>query len=304
MQIIKHDGKVIAEPGIYSGIHIEDYHSNPFLCDGPSISSSGLRTFIERPSKYWAFSPYNAKRFPKKSNASFDFGKAAHHLLLEGAEGFARQFAVSPFEDFRSAAARQWRDEQIAKRKPIVTTADLEAISRIRDSLDRHPVIQGGLLDGDVEMSMVARFGRIWLRARPDVVPRHAGDFADLKTTNSIIYDDLERSIYQYGYHVQAAVVRMVARAVMGEGFTFNGFAFVFVEKEPPYDVRIVQLKPDAIDLGEKQVRLALRDFERCIERMDWPGEEGDDPGIGYIGLPSWATPRIETAIRHKELQS
>jgi len=304
MQIVQHDGKVILAPGIYAGVDIEIYHGNPFLCDGPSISSSGLRSFIQRPSLYWAFSPYNANRYEKPENKAFDFGKAAHHLLLEGAAGFAERFAVSPFENFRSKEAQAWRDRMIEFRKPIVTNDDLVTIERMRDSLAKHPVIKGGIFDGHVELSMLARFGNVWLRARPDVVPRHEGDFADLKTTTSIAFEDLERAIYNHGYYVQAAVVRMVARAVMGEGFNFNGFAFVFVEKAPPYDVRIVQLKPEAIDLGERQARQALRDFERCIERMEWPSEEGDDPGIGYIGLPGWATPRVETDIRHREMQA
>lgn len=305
MEIRKHDGFVITDPGIYAGIDIDAYHQNPFLCDKPSISSSGIRALIDRPSLYWAYSPYNAKRFERESSAELDFGKAAHHLLLEGDEGFAEKFVVSPFDSFRSKEAREWRDGTVASGKTIVTQTDLDKISAIRDSLNRHPIIRGGIMSGQVEMSMFCRVDDwLWLRARPDAIPAHSGDFADLKTTTSVRYEDLERSIYKFGYHIQAAMIRKVARSVMGDDWKFGGFAFVFVEKSPPYDVRILQLRDDAIDLGERQINEGLRMMQACIKRWEWPGEEGFSPGVGYVGIPEWGASRIRTDLDMREREN
>lgn len=299
--IREYTGGAITEPGIYTGIDIEQYHHDTDLCDGWSISSSGLRSFIERPSLYWAYSPYNPNRFERPDKKHFDFGKAAHHLLLEGAEGFEREFVLNPYTDFRTNEAKAWRVRQRLFGKTIITEADLATIQFMRDSLAKHPVIQGGLLDGIAEASMIAKIGKLWIRSRPDMIPPHSGDFADLKTTTSLAYEDIERTIYNYGYHVQAALTRKVATIVMGEGFVFGGFAFVFIEKTPPYDVKIFQLRPEALDLGDKLIDRALSDFEICMERNEWPGDEGFAPSLGFIGIPAWAKARTETALAYKE---
>lgn len=301
MNPIPYEGGAITAPGIYTGVPIESYHHDISLFDGWAISSSGLRAFISRPSEYWCHSPYNPKRFERPATKALDFGKAAHHLLLEGITGFLDKFAVSPYPDFRTKAAQEWKAEEIAAGRTVITPDDLKVIEHIKASLDSHPVIQGGILSGLVEATMAAKFGSIWVRARPDVVPVHAGDFGDLKSTASVRYEDLERSIANYGYHIQAAVVRMVAQAVMGDGFQFGGFAFVFVEKTPPFDVRIVQIRNEDIDLGEKQVRQALALMEICIDRGEWPGEEGFSRTITSIGLPAWARGRAEAALAYQK---
>jgi hypothetical protein len=298
VNITQYTGGVITEPGIYSGVDIERYHKDTSLFGGWSISSSGLKALIERPSLYWAHSPYNPNRFDRPDSKALDFGKAAHHLLLEGITGFLDKFAVSPYDDFRTKAAQEWRNDERAAGRTVITPQDLKIIEHIKASLDSHPVIQAGLLRGLIETTMVAKFGNIYLRARPDAVPEASHDHGDLKTTVSVRYDDLERAIYNYGYHIQAAVVRMVSRAVRGE--EFGGFAFVFVEKTPPFDVRIVQISDEAMDLGERQVRQGLQMLELCIERGEWPGEEGFSRTISMIGIPAWARGRIETDIAYK----
>lgn len=310
MNFLEHDGSVITEPGIYSGLDIEHYHNNPFLCDAPSISSTGLRAMIDRPSMYWAYSPYNPGRFERPESKALDFGKAAHHLLLEGPSGFTEKFALRP-ETYpgdlskkwssNATECRRWLEYQAAKGRTVITQEDLDTIEWIRDSLAKHPAIRGGILEGEVEKSMLARHGKIWLRARPDIIPIHAGDFSDLKTTNSIAYSDLERTIAQLGYHVQAALVRMLAEMLMPEGFKFQSFFFIFVEKTPPFDIRIVELADDAIDFGKRLILRAIKDFETCIERQEWPGEEGFSPGISKISLPAWAKARQETELAYKE---
>lgn len=309
MTPVEHDGKVITVPGVYAGIPIETYHGNPFLCDGPSISSSGLREFINRPSLYWAYSPYNCKRFERTGSNAFSFGRAAHHLLLEGEAGFSNLFAVrlltypnDPSKAWSSNSndCKAWLRFQEEQGRTVITQNDFDVIRWMRDSLSRHPAVQGGILDGHVEMSMVAKIKDVWLRARPDVVPVHAGDFADLKTTASIRHDDIERTIYSFGYHVQAAVVRMVSEAVMPDDFKFMSFFFVFVEKTPPFDVRVVELKPDALELGQQQAMAAITKLKACISRMEFPGEEGFSPGITFAGIPTWARARTETAMAYE----
>lgn len=308
MNIIEFDRKIITEPGIYSGIPMEGdygYHTNQFICDGPSISSTGMKQFIDRPSRYWGNSIYNPDRFEKTSTPALNFGTAAHFLLL-GEEGFASKFALRP-ETYPSDPDKKWNANSndckawLAEKEKagvrVITQTEIDHIRYMRDSLAKHPAIQNGILNGLIEHTMVAKVGRIWLRTRPDAIPVSGMDFADLKTTEKIRYEDLERAIYNYGYHVQAALVRKVARLVMGDGSEFGSFFFVFAEKVPPYDVRVVEVRPETLDIGERQVDAALKRMEKCIDRWQWPGDEGFEQSISAIELPAWAKTRIENEL-------
>jgi len=313
MNIIPFDGKVITQPGIYSGVPIEGkkgYHSNPFLCDGFSISSSGLRHFIDRPSLYWSGSIYNRDRYEDTTTKALNFGQASHHLLL-GESGFKERFSLRPDKapdgrtwNANNLSCREWIADQEAAGRRIITDTEINHIRGIKRSLEAHPAVTNGILNGLVEHTMLARFGSVWLRARPDVVPIHGNDFVDLKTTARIDYDDLSKAIFNNGYHIQAGVVRMVAREVMGDGFEFGSFFFCFVEKSPPYDVRIVELRDVDMDLGEQQVRKALTNLEWCIKNNHWYGHEGPEQSINPIGLPAWAKTRIETELKFGQEQA
>lgn len=299
-------GEVIRAPGMYSEIPIETYHQNPFLCDGPSISSSGLKSFIERPSLYWAFSPYNSNQSERPDKPHFSHGQAAHSLLL-GEGDFDRRFTVRP-ETYPSDESKKWNanskdckawlENQASLRKSVLTPNDMLSIEAIARKLEQKTEVQQGILEGLTETTMVVKVNGVWLRSRPDKIPVHSGDFVDLKMTVQTDYDGLEKSIYNFGYHIQGAVCRMVWRQLQGADAPFS-FALVFCEKSPPHDIWIHQLSDQALDLGEQQIRLALQYFNRCIERWQWPSSDGFDPIITQIGMPAWVTSRIHTRLEY-----
>ena len=196
----------------------------------------------------------------------------------------------------KATICRAWHVEQANANKTVVTFEQLERIKWMADSLSRNSIIQAGALNGKIERSMIAHIGSLALRARPDVVPTDGGDFADLKTAHSVDYDGLSKSIFNHGYHIQAAVVRMVAREIMPDDWSFGEFLLVFIEKSPPFDVVPVVLKDVDIDLGEQQARKALKTLEQCISNNKWPGVAGDD--LGFVEMPGWGRTRIETELR------
>src|ERR1700680_312207 len=125
----------ITKPGIYS-ITLERYHSGK-ACDGPSISSSGLRKiFLESPAHYWDASPYNKDRQEPKEKKVFVLGRAAHHLLL-GEDDFSTLYTCRPpkFKDWRTDAAKDWRTEQEAEGRTVLVPAQLDQIRGMARSL-------------------------------------------------------------------------------------------------------------------------------------------------------------------------
>lgn len=300
MEIIKWDGQPISKPGIFSGVPMSAYHGAN-LCDGPSISSSGLRKISnESAAHYFCESPYNPNRVEPKETDALVFGRAAHHLLL-GEDDFNTHYIVRPdkWDSWRTDAAKQWRMDQEAQGRTVLLPGQLETIRGIARSLAAHPLIDAGILNGAIEQTIVWRCKDtgVWLKARPDAIPNDAGDFADLKTTTSVQTPDLARTIAEHGYHQQAALIAAGWHALTGHDIA--SFSFVFVEKQPPYCVRIVTLRDDDLARGERQNFIATKTFADCMKFGEWPGPGGAD--AEYLSLPTWAQTRIDHQLELAE---
>ncbi len=305
MKIIPWDGQPINKPGIYSGVPMDVYHGAN-LCDGPSVSSSGLRKISnESPAHYFCESPYNPDRAEQKETEALVFGRAAHHLLL-GEDDFNTLYIVRPTKspdgrdwNGNNLSCKAWLADQAKAGRTVLLPTQLETIRGIARSLAAHPLIDAGILNGAIEQTIVWRCKDtgVWLKARPDAIPNDAGDFADLKTTTSVQSADLARTIAEHGYHQQAALIASGWHALTGRDI--ESFSFVFVEKEPPYCVRVVSLRDEDLARGERQNFIATRTFEDCMATGDWRGPGNAD--AEYLSLPEWAQKRIDNQLEQAE---
>ena len=302
---LKWDHAPIWQNGIYTDIPIETYHSD--LCIGPSVSSSDLRTVTQHsPAHYWCNSVYNQQppepdEEAPKEKEHFALGRAAHHLLL-GEEAFSTIFVVRPkqWDDWRKDAAKDWRAEQENAGRTVLIPKQLTVIRGLARSLARNPLVQAGILNGDVEQSFVWKDKEtgLWLKSRPDVRPIDSGDFCDLKTTTDVTYDELSRTIGIYGYHQQAALAGEGYKVLTGRPMT--SFSFCFAEKTAPWSVRIVTLKECDLLRGAAQNRMAIRQMAECFEKNEWPGP-GDYQEAEFIEIPTWLQTRIDRDIEFYE---
>lgn len=269
------DGTKIEAAGVYD-ISIDWYHDQ--CCSGPSISSSGLRTIeLRSPAHFYASSSLNPDRAADEHSDALDFGSAAHHLLLSQ-EGFRQRFVVRPEEypDYRTKAAREWRDMMRESGKTVLTSDQVGHIKGIAASLARHPLVRQGLLQGEVERSIIYRdpVTGIWLKIRPDVLPVSDGVVVDLKTAADAAPRAMERAILDRGYDMAGALTGMGLKAVLGLDMT--AFVLVCVEKVPPYAVSIIEVDAVWISYARRRVRRAIDTFARCLESSEWeafPGE-------------------------------
>ena len=262
---------VSAEAGAYS-TPIEHYHSQA-ICPGPSISSSGLRMIAnESPWHFWAQFEGNPNRFPPEPNDAFDFGRAAHTLLL-GEEGFNEMFAIRPvrFKNYQTSAAKEWRETVRAAGQTPITRQDLIHIMHMAESLQRMPLAVEALRSDMTEISMIwqDRTG-VWLKSRPDTIPSNGMDFADLKTTTDASTFAVQRSITKFGYAQQMALAIEGAEHCFGDR-SATDCLLVFVEKAPPYAVALVQLDEEALYQARCINRGAIDTFAKCLETGEWP---------------------------------
>jgi hypothetical protein len=302
-QPVADPGGRIATPGVYD-LGMARYHSD--CCAGPSISNSGLKTlWDDSPAHYWATSYLNPRRVEEpEERPHFSLGRAAHHLLFLGRKGFEDEFAVRPdqWSDWRTKEAKLWREAAIADGKTVLTDNELEAITGMARSLAEHPLVKAGILDGYVERSLIWKDPNgVWLKSRPDCIPNDSGDFADLKTTVSVKTDDLRRSLAAFNYPMQAALTGMASEAVLRR--PLQSFSLVFVEKAPPHCVRVVTIKPDDIERGQRQVEAAVKLFAECWDSQHWPGPGGDQQDAEFMDVPDYARLSIDNRLSLFELE-
>lgn len=289
---------MITENGCYS-LSLDAYHAQP--CDGPSISSSGLRKiFRESPAHYWVTSSLNPDRIEEPESAAFVLGRAAHHLLL-GEDDFSTLFIARPakWDSWRTNDAKAWREEQEDEGRTVLLPSQLDQIRGMARALAAHPLVRAGILNGRIEQSLIwkDKDTGVWLKARPDAIPNDSGDYADLKTTVSVRTEALERTLADFNYGQQGALIAEGHRIVFGT--PVSSFSLVFVEKDPPWCVRVITLKDDDLARGHRQNMAALKLFATCLRQKQWPGPGRAD--AEYLGIPEWEQKRIDFALEQME---
>jgi PDDEXK-like domain of unknown function (DUF3799) len=306
MKSIQWDGQRISRSGVYAGIPLEDYHRGD-ICDGPSLSSSSLRLLWSKsPQHFWDKSPLNPDRDEADDEKrEYIIGRAAHHLVC-GELGFADLYVIRPDKapDGRAwhgsnTSCIKWLAEQKRLGKTVLTAEMTEQVRGMAVSLGNNSLIRQGILSGLVERSMFWRdpVTGVWLKSRPDVISTASGDFADLKTTLSVLYKDTQKSLDEFGYVQQGALVLDGARAV---GLETSTFSLVWVEKKRPHCVRVQTLIEDDLARGAKMNRSAIDTFHACFTAKHWPGPGDDRDDAEYIQLSEAARKRIDDRLQYQ----
>lgn len=271
MKAFRFTGK-IAVPGAYVGVPMATYHDGP--CDGFSVSSSSIRRFMRSPEHYWATSPFNPERAERPDTAAMAIGRAAHCLAFE-LDAFGRHFAVRPEEwkDYRTKEAQLWKETVIADGKTPLTPEDMTTVQAMVERLRAEPEAVALFRHGLPELTLAAKDEAtgIWLLSRPDYIPASpARGPVDYKTTNDAAPEKWSRSAFDFGYHIQAALMIETIKAITGVEREFVWM--VVQETSAPYSVVTMRWEPEQIAYGRRRLRDALDRMARCIERQEWPG--------------------------------
>ena len=273
------------------------------------MSSSGLRKiFSESPADFYDEWAGNPNRAEPEDKSHFKIGRATHHLML-GEPFFAKLFVVQPAEyeadggelkkwNNTAGDCKKWNAERAKEGKAVLKPADVESLRGMAESLGSHPIVRAGALNGLIERSgfFKDKATGLWVKIRPDAIPTDSGDYTDLKTTISVKWEDLRRTIFDRGYYQQLALIRTGAREL---GFPFTSASLIFVKKTRPYSVRVVTLKDNSLDKGEQANRAALDAMAKCLKAKHWPGPGGDREDAQPIELAEWADKKIDDRIRY-----
>lgn len=269
---------------------VRDLDETAYHADTTTLSASGAKTLL-------------GKRPPTTDTDALIFGRLAHTLILEPHK--LDTYAVLDPDIIgvkangdkadNPTATKAWKDAVFeAKRDGLTVIAPrmLNKAYGLADAVREHPEASRLLTAAtDHEISAYADHPTgARVRARFDLVG--PGFIADIKTTRDGNPDDFGRTMHGFLYHVSAANYIDIARA---NGLEVNRFDLICVEKDltpgGDYRVSVLEIHPDAIDLGRDLMAEACTRWLALGKRVDLPSY-GDDRHV--IDLPGYAYPYDE----------
>lgn len=283
--------------GLHPTLPDADYRADP------GINASLLKD-VDRSAAYALYrSTHNEDR------QVFIDGRAIHCAVLEP-DKFESDYIVEPTDAPNRPGSRQ-----VNAKKPSPDTVsailywdefDKEAAGRIaipagqhfkyqciRDSVWEHPRARGLLhMPGHNECAVFADENGIRTKAKYDRLLLQAGFGVDLKSVQDASPEGFAKACANFGWGIQDAHYDAVAEFAFGQAL--EGFAFIAVEKEPPYQVGVYYLSAEDRRLCRARRNQLLKVTQGCRQSGIWPGY-GDM--FQEINLPGWTRKTLKDQI-------
>lgn len=278
------------KPSWKEGLTNEEYHA-----DKSAVGSSSLRKILKSPLSF--YSDFFSEKKEEKNDA-MRFGELVHVAILEGPKFIERMVVAPKFvgltkdgrESTQSAEAKrkkaEWYAEAEALNKLIITEEEHDKILGIINSVTSHEGAMKLLTNGAREVSGYFCDPKTGIvnKIRPDFVSFDLGTLVDLKTTQSIVKSDFQKTIWNYRYDFQLAMYGEGIKAITGKPVNYH--AIVAVETAAPYEVAVYVADEGMIAKGQEDYRRALDTLSECLSTNTWPRYQKE---IEDISLPGWA---------------
>ena len=255
-------------------------HAQYLAADG--VSNSMLAVIREKTPMHLRWQMHN----PGEPTEAQIMGTLVHAAILLPDDKPA--FHVRPQGlDMRTKDGKEWAAEHADL--PCLSSDAAASIDAMRMAVHRHPTASRLLKNADYERSLFVKDDAGTLRKlRPDILPHGGNILPDLKTCIDASESEFSKSIANYGYYCQAAYYLDGCKLA---GRAFQNFAFIAVEKTPPYAVAVYVLDFTAVEYGRRLYQRDLQVYRNCVESGVWPGYSDT---ATCIGLPPWLAKEAE----------
>jgi hypothetical protein len=229
----------------------------------PAVSQSTLKAFADCPRKF--------KLAPKReATPNMIYGALVDALWLSGDMS---RFALMPGGlDGRTNAGKAWKAANADK---DVVSFDMHAMAAeaVR-RLDSTPEITEARAACDAQVAVVAEIEGVMCKGLIDLCPKDGlrNGLADIKTAASADPSNWSRYVFTMRLHWQAALYLDLWNRASGEDL--QEFFHIVSEQEPPHEPAMLALHHDFITLGRDEYRRALRRYNDCQTKDEWPGYE------------------------------
>ena len=265
----------------------EEYHAKTKY-----ESSSTVRKVLTSPKKY--LYDKTAESVPTKA---MEEGTAVHTYFLEN-ELFKNRYCFKPKAfNGRTKEGKQWMEEH--GHLNILAAEWEENLIHMNHSFLDSPAKIIYDIKGLTELSYFSEdLSGIKAKCRPDWISSDGHTVVDVKTTQDASPKGFQKSIANFGYHIQSS---FYMRVLQNLDVPVKEFIFIAIEKTAPFCVGVYRADTEMLEEGNKKVDEAINQILWCKENDSYPDYTPNE--IESISLPPWMTKKKDQTSSDEEIQ-
>ena len=256
------------------------------------LSSTNIRTFKKNRNQFEYTLTHD---LVKKTKAMAD-GTAVHAFFLER-DKFDTDFVIKPADmRLNTKAGKEWALEHQSK---IIIDSELgNNLYEMEKSFMDSPAKLIYDIKGQTELSYFwDDLGTIKGKCRPDWISDDGSIVVDIKTTTDASPKGFQKSIANWGYHLQLG---WYLRGLRKLGVPAKQFIFIAIEKTAPFCVGVYRADQDMINFAMKELDQLMPEIQTAMVSKEFPDYT---PEITSIGLPPWMTDKKKQQPEHEEVE-
>jgi exodeoxyribonuclease VIII len=245
------------------------------------LSSTNIRTFKKNRKQF----EYSLSHDLVKQTKAMADGTAVHAFFLER-DKFNSDFVIKPADmRLNTKAGKEWAQEHQSK---IIIDSELgNNLYEMEKSFIDSPAKLIYNKSGQSELSYFwDDLGLVKGKCRPDWISDDGNIVVDIKTTTDASPKGFQKSIANWGYHLQLG---WYLRGLQKLGLPAKEFIFIAIEKTPPFSVGVYRANKDMITYANDEINNLVYDIDESLKSDDFPDYT---PEIMDLGLPNWMNPK------------
>ena len=245
------------------------------------LSSTNVRTHKKNKKQF----KYSLTHELVKQTKAMADGTAVHAFFLER-DKFKTDFIIKPADmRLNTKAGKEWAQEHQSK---IIIDSELgNNLYEMEKSFMDSPARLIYDKQGQSELSYFwDDLGLVKGKCRPDWISDDGNIVVDIKTTTDASPYGFQKSIANWGYHLQLG---WYLRGLQKLGLPAKEFIFIAIEKTPPFSVGVYRANKDMITYANDEINNLVYDIDESLKSDDFPDYT---PEIMDLGLPNWMNPK------------
>ena len=245
----------------------------------PGLSGTGIKTILESPAQ-WKWE----QDHPRVATSAMNLGTIAHALILNQ----PLSVVVTDYPDFKTKAAREWRDEQEALGLIVVKADVMETAEAMARAVREHPAASALL--GEPGVSEAVAIGQHRQRPLKGRIDRLTTErVIDIKTDRDVSPLGIQKAMATYGYPGQLRHYAQLTDTADKPAI------IIAVRNAAPHFVAVYEIDELTWDLAGRAVAKAWDIYADCLDTDTWP--TGLHEGIEPIDLRPWAFDQLDELV-------
>jgi exodeoxyribonuclease VIII len=271
--------KIASMIGVHHNLSDDEYFAHP------AINCSGLKLIASKTPLHFK----HQQTAPRIETKALTLGSAIHCATLEP-EAFTERYVIAPPIDKRTKEGKAAWAELEASEKIVLSADDAELVASVAQSVRNHKTASKLLTSGNAEVAVFSQIDGMNVKCKCDYLRQNVA-IIDLKTTEDASEKGFLKSVFNYGYHQQAAFYMDVLESI---GQPVDAFVFIAVEKTAPFAVGIYELDAECVAIGRALNQRAMATHRECLETDDW---RGYSENIELLSAPAWVVRQAENSV-------